>query len=86
MRMANKERHKNVDFFPTNKIRQVGTMGGQSLYLLGYEKGSDAPVLAVGAGVVNPITLDELLKFAQEKIEIKENIFKKKSRAKKNAD
>lgn len=50
MPVKNRDRYPDTefDFLPDDEIRVVGTWGGENIVLLGYEKGSDEPIIGIG--------------------------------------
>ncbi|MEC4815032.1 MAG: hypothetical protein SAK29_17395 [Scytonema sp. PMC 1069.18] len=50
MPIKNRDRYPDTgfDFLPDDEIRIVGTWGGKNIVLLGYEKGSDEPIISIG--------------------------------------
>lgn len=80
MPITNKDRFPDVDFLPDNKIRKVGTLGDTPLVLIGFEQGTDAPVVSQSR-TGNPATeelfavpLYELLSHTLDPVSIPEPI------------
>ena len=80
MAIANQSKFPDVDFLPESEFRQVGTVAGTPLFLIGKEQGSDAAVVAkVESGdpeteQLFAIPLHELISHTHHQIEITEEI------------
>lgn len=46
MPINNRDRFPDVDFLPPNQFRMIGDAEGTPLVLIGFEQGSDTPIVA----------------------------------------
>ena len=78
--ITNKDRFPEVDFLPDPEIRIIGLVGSDKLAIVGFEQGTDSPVVAY-ARTNKPakerlfaIPLYELLSHNYEEIRIPEDL------------
>lgn len=81
MKILNQERYPDVQFLAEEKVRAVGTVGGSPLILVGFEAGTNAPVVAsissmtaLADAELDPIPLYELLSHSYDPIDIPDPI------------
>lgn len=78
MIITNKDRYATtVSFLDENDVKQIGTVAGESIYLIGREAGSNAPVVCRTTDIALPVfavPLYELLNHSQDQVVINEDV------------
>lgn len=76
MPIKNRDRFPNVDFLPSEQIRLVGSVDEEPLMLVGFERGTDDPLVArsytndPASEQLFAVPLSELLTHVKEPISI----------------
>lgn len=78
--IQNKDRFPDVVFLSNSQIKIVGTVGTENLALIGFEQGTEAPIVAraqtsdPAEETLYPVPLYELLSHSYDPVAITESI------------